>query len=298
MPSSLEQLLNPLQQRCEAVLDRLVPLNQDAPYLLQEAIRYSLLNGGKRVRAVLVYLTGSLFSTPLDDLDTPAAALEMIHAYSLIHDDLPAMDDDDLRRGKPTSHKIYGEANAILAGDALQPLAFQLLASDPSITVSPDLRLEMIYELARASGGVGMVGGQWSDMAAEGTQQSLQELQQMHEMKTGALISAAVRLGALASGVTSKDQLSALDQYAAAIGLAFQIRDDILDIEGDTEQLGKQQGADLSADKSTYPALMGLDGAKERLQELHQLAHTSLEPFNDRGRDLKRIADYIVERVS
>lgn len=290
---TLEHLLQHYRSRVENRLDGDLSIGE--PPALYEAMRYSTLNGGKRVRALLVYLTGHLFGTPESQLDAPAAAIEMVHAYSLIHDDLPAMDDDELRRGKPTCHIQFDEATAILAGDALQTRAFEVLANNSD--TAPQARLRQISELAQASGAQGMVGGQMIDILATGQQQDLNQLQQMHAMKTGALIRAAVRLGYLAAGNTSDIQQHALDRYAGAIGLAFQIRDDILDIVSDTETLGKPQGSDLAANKSTYPALLGVDGARARAALLHQQALDALDIFDDKAAPLRQISSYIIDRI-
>lgn len=291
--SELTSLLERYRSRVEKSLDQLIPLQE--PLRLQEAMRYSTLDGGKRVRAVLLYLTGALFDLPESSLDAPAAAVEMIHAYSLIHDDLPAMDNDELRRGKPTSHIKFDEATAILAGDALQTRAFEVLVANDALGNSE--RLNQIRELAFASGASGMVGGQMIDMQATNTQQSIEQLQQMHAMKTGALIRAAVRLGYLASDSVTAEQKEALDLFAESIGLAFQIRDDILDIESNTETLGKPQGSDLAANKSTYPALLGIDGAKAKAEALHQQALDSLKRFGDKSDSLSQISHYIIDRI-
>lgn len=294
----LQQLLRAHAARAEDALQHRLPPADALPTRLHAAMRYAALDGGKRVRPVLVYSTGEVLGVPLEQLDGPACAVELIHAYSLVHDDLPAMDDDDLRRGKPTCHKAYDEATAILAGDALQTLAFQVLAEDPAMAAAPAQRLAMVRELAVASGSRGMAGGQAIDMAATGKGLSLPELQQMHSLKTGALIRAAVRLGALSRPGLDPALFQALDDYAAAIGLAFQIRDDILDVESSTEQLGKRQGADQALAKSTYVALLGLDGAKAKAHEVHAAARTALAPLGAAAAPLAAIADFIVERVS
>ena len=289
----LAQLLERYRSRVETALEQRLPISE--PQRLYEAIRYSTLNGGKRVRAILVYLTGSLFEVSESSLDAPAAAIEMIHAYSLIHDDLPAMDNDDLRRGKPTCHIEYDEATAILAGDALQTHAFEVLVTNHEMGHSE--RLKQIEELAQASGAMGMVGGQMIDIEATDRAQNIDQLQQMHAMKTGALIRAAVRLGYLSSTNTTIEQERALDIYAESIGLAFQIRDDILDIESNTETLGKPQGSDLAANKSTYPALLGLAGARDKATDLHQKALDALNIFGKRGDPLRHISSYIIDRI-
>ncbi len=262
---------------------------------LFEAMRYSLLNGGKRVRPLLVYAAAAAVADDCDNhaLDDIACALEYIHAYSLVHDDLPAMDDDDLRRGNPTVHRAFDEATAILAGDALQSRAFELLSQLSALDA--DTRLALIATLAAAAGPRGMVGGQAIDLAAVQQQIDLPHLETMHRLKTGALIRAAVRMGALAAGA-SATQLAALDQYAAAIGLSFQVQDDILDITSDTATLGKQQGADLARAKPTYPALLGLTAARAKAQALHRDAVAALDVFDRRADRLRELSAYIVER--
>jgi geranylgeranyl pyrophosphate synthase len=259
------------------------------------AMRYSLLIGGKRVRPTLVYATAAAISPHASNaaLDQIACALEFIHTYSLVHDDLPAMDDDDLRRGSPTCHRQFDEATAILAGDGLQTRAFELLANLPG--VSADTRLALISALAAASGPRGMVGGQAIDLGAVQQQIGLDQLEAMHRLKTGALIRAAVRLGAIAAGA-SAPQLDAIDRYAAAIGLAFQVQDDILDITADTTTLGKQQGADLARDKPTYPALLGLDGARTKAAALHDEAIAALAIFGESAEPLRQLSLYVIQR--
>ena len=294
--------LNAHYQRTNRMLGHFIA---DLPFQsspLVNAMEYGSLLGGKRLRPFLVYTTGELFGMPLESLDAPAAAVECIHAYSLIHDDLPAMDDDDLRRGQPTCHIKFGEANAILAGDALQTLAFSILADAPMPQVSDRDRLAMISELAHASGVAGMCGGQAFDLEAEGHQVDLAALERIHRHKTGALIRAAVRLGALAAGETGRDALPHLDRYANAIGLAFQVQDDILDVVGDSATTGKRQGADQQLGKSTYPSLLGLDNARKKAQELYQESLASLDdlvassqiPLNIAP--LQALANFIVER--
>lgn len=294
----LKALLTQYQQRAEAALQRWLPTETTVPEHLHAAMRYASLDGGKRVRPVLVYATGSALGVPLEQLDGPACAVEFIHAYSLVHDDLPAMDDDDLRRGKPTCHKAYDEATAILVGDALQSLAFEVLATDPAMVADPACRLAIIRELALASGSRGMAGGQAIDTAAEGTRLSLEQLQAMHRYKTGALLKASVRFGALSNPTTSEKQRQDLDDYADAIGLAFQIRDDILDVEADTETLGKPQGSDQARDKPTYTSLLGLDGAKAKSRELHEQAMLTLEDFGTEADPLRWLSAYIVNRAN
>ncbi|MFW0766103.1 (2E,6E)-farnesyl diphosphate synthase [Trabulsiella odontotermitis] len=266
---------------------------------LVEAMHYGALLGGKRLRPFLVYATGGMFSVSLETLDAPAAAVECIHAYSLMHDDLPAMDDDDLRRGQPTCHIKFGEANAILAGDALQTLAFSILSDAPMTDVNDRDRLAMISELAQASGVAGMCGGQALDLAAEGQHVDLAALERIHRHKTGALIRAAVRLGALSAGERGRAVLPVLDRYAQSIGLAFQVQDDILDVVGDTATLGKRQGADQQLGKSTYPALLGLEQARTKARDLIEDARQSLNQLAAQSLDttaLEALADYIIQR--
>ena len=283
------------QDQVETVLAHWLPAETIQPEDLHAAMRYSVLGGGKRVRAILVYLTGQALGTPLQQLDGPAAAVELIHAYSLIHDDLPAMDDDDLRRGKPTCHKAFNDAIAVLAGDALHSLAFHIIAHDPAMQCSPEKRLNMVEVLAQSIGSRGMAGGQAIDLASEGKTLTLPELENMHIHKTGALIRASVQFGCLASDYND-DQFKALDHYAKCIGLAFQIRDDILDIEADTETLGKAQGADIARDKSTYPSLLGMAEAKEMAQQCHRDALQALEIFDEKAEPLRWLSAYIIER--
>ena len=291
----LDEFLTRVRARTEAALDARLPPTALAPTHLHAAMRYASLGGGKRLRAALVYATGEALGAAPETLDAPACALELIHAYSLVHDDLPAMDNDDLRRGKPTVHKAFDEATAILAGDALQTLAFELLARDPTLAVPPATRLAMIARLAAASGAAGMAGGQAIDLGAVGKPLTLAELETMHARKTGALIRAAVALGTLAAD--APDALRAgLDDYARNIGLAFQIVDDVLDVEGDTATLGKPQGSDQERAKPTYPALLGLEEARKRARDCHARALESLAPLGDNGRLLREIADFVIHR--
>lgn len=280
--------------RADIALDRFLPDETQAPTELHRAMRYAVLGGGKRLRPILVFATGRAFEASDDSLDAAAAAVEIIHAYSLVHDDLPAMDDDALRRGRPTCHVVFGEAMAILAGDALQALAFEVLAN---ATVSDaTLHVEMMRTLASACGSHGMAGGQALDLAAVGAQITLAELERMHVHKTGALIRASARLGALAAGCRDATLLAALDRYAHHIGLAFQIRDDILDVEGETSAIGKTAGKDAANGKPTYPALLGLDGSRAQLSEQTAAAIEALHPLGGRAVELVSIARYIAER--
>jgi len=292
----LQAFLKTCQNQVENALDHWLPAATITPEQLHAAMRYSTLGGGKRIRAVLVYATGIALGGNTQQLDGAACALELIHAYSLVHDDLPAMDDDDLRRGQPTCHKQYDEATAILVGDALQTLAFQVLCKDETMPVTPEARLEMIQALAAASGSRGMAGGQALDLAAEGQELNLAELENLHIHKTGALIRASVHLGTLATQHNNSGLVEKLDHYAKCIGLAFQVRDDILDIEGNTETLGKTQGKDQAQLKSTYPALLGLQGARDTAEQLLTEALDSLSEMDEKADPLRWIANYIVGR--
>ena len=298
MSKSFAERLADYQARVEAALDLWLPPVTEIPESLNEAVRYSIFGGGKRIRPVLVYAGGEAFNVKPTVLDGCACAVEMIHTYSLIHDDLPAMDDDDLRRGRLTCHKAYNEATAILAGDSLQALAFHVLARDPAISVPAEQRLRMIDTLALASGPGGMTGGQTIDLEAEDKALSLEQLQTMHSRKTGALIRASVELGALCSDRVDEELFLKVSRYADCIGLAFQIHDDVLDIVGDTETLGKPQGSDMEKNKATYPNLLGLEGAKQAAQELLEDALNCLSDFGDEAGMLRQIANYIVERNS
>ncbi|MBL4820422.1 MAG: polyprenyl synthetase family protein [Gammaproteobacteria bacterium] len=258
-------------------------------------MEYATLNGGKRIRPILAYGAALAVGGNLSRADHAACAIELIHCYSLIHDDLPAMDDDDLRRGAPTVHKAFSEATAILAGDALQSLAFQVIAS--STSVEPSTQLKMIDVLARASGLEGMAAGQSLDFEAVGELLDLEQLQTMHSLKTGALITASVELGALSSPMLKDEQLVSLGNYAAHIGLAFQIQDDILDVTADTTTLGKPQGADRLLNKPTYTSLLGLDGARGKASNLADLAISELDEFSSQADVLRQLALYIVQRT-
>ncbi|MFC4259381.1 polyprenyl synthetase family protein [Marinobacter lacisalsi] len=267
------------------------------PARLHSAMRYSVLGGGKRIRPALAMAAATAVGGQPEQALVAACAVEVVHAYSLIHDDLPAMDDDELRRGRPTTHIQYDEATAILAGDALQALAFEWLSTEPGLTV--ETRLAMVRRLARASGSVGMVGGQAIDLGAVGKNLSLEQLEQMHRRKTGALIEACVHLGVLSvkgdqGGETL--QQAQLATYARAIGLAFQVQDDLLDIEGDTSVIGKPQGSDLARSKPTYPALMGVDGARDYLATLLQQCRQSLATFGPEADALRGMAQFVVSR--
>jgi geranylgeranyl pyrophosphate synthase len=284
------------QARIETVLDRTLELPDPGTTRLREAMRYSALGAGKRLRPTLVYLTGESLGAPLKSLDAPAVAVELIHVYSLVHDDLPSMDDDDLRRGRPTCHRAFDEGTAVLVGDALQALAFAVLANAPESPASA--RLEMIRVLAAATGTGGMAGGQAIDLAAVGQRLSVAGIENMHRRKTGALIECSVLLGALAAGLTSGQELAALKHFGAEIGLAFQIQDDILDIEGDPRLLGKATGADAAHAKPTYPSTAGLAGARHRADELRNAAIEALRPLGARAAPLAQLADFVVSRAS
>lgn len=264
---------------------------------LLEAMKYSLLNGGKRIRPLLVYASAQACQANLEHADYCALAIEMVHAYSLVHDDLPAMDDDDLRRGQPTCHIAFDEACAILAGDALQSEAFSLL-SGPIDGLLPTQQLNLVNTLAMASGVYGMAGGQSLDLEAVNQTVDLAYLENMHNHKTGALIKASVLMGAQCQAQLNEHTKAALSQYADAIGLAFQVQDDILDVTSDTQTLGKTQGADAAHNKPTYVSLLGLTGAKEKAAQLHQDALQALEPFGQKAQALRQIADYIINRVN
>ncbi|XQA68243.1 polyprenyl synthetase family protein [Xanthomonas sacchari] len=282
------------RERVEAGLQAQLPAATLAPQRLHAAMRHATLGGGKRMRPLLVYASGALFGADAARLDAPALAVELIHAYSLVHDDLPAMDDDALRRGQPTVHIAFDEATAILAGDALQSLAFALLANAED--AAAPLRVQWLQTLAEAAGAAGMCGGQALDIDATGRVQALPDLQRMHALKTGALIRASVRLGALGGGADA-DALAQLDSFATALGLAFQVRDDILDVEASSEQLGKTAGKDVAQAKSTYPALLGMDGAKAKLAELAQAMQDSLESYGAAADALAALARLAVDRA-
>jgi len=284
-------LIDAARSRSEHVLAAWLNRADGASASLDDAMRYSVLGTGKRLRPVLVYLAGRALGADDEALDAPAAAIEMIHAYSLVHDDLPAMDDDDLRRGRPTVHRAFDEPLAILAGDALQTLAFEALASRPHPRLGA-----LITTLAQAAGRDGMAAGQAIDLGAVGAPMDLAALQAMHQHKTGALIRAAVRLGALVAVDASDPRIAALDHYAAAMGLAFQIHDDVLDITGDTQTLGKTSGADARRDKPTYPALLGVAQAQRRARNLLDEALAALEPLGEAGQPLAALARFMIDR--
>ncbi len=287
-----------LAARAESVLERTLPASTQAPSNLHRAMRYSTLGGGKRLRPCLAYSAALACGGTLEQADASAAAVEMIHAYSLIHDDLPAMDDDDLRRGKPTCHVAFNEATAILAGDALQALAFEVLANDTGADRDAATQVEMLRLLALACGSQGMAGGQAIDLDAVGRSLTRDELERMHAHKTGALIRASVQLGALAAGERDAARIAALLRYGQALGLAFQIRDDILDIEGETHVIGKPQGSDAAQNKPTYPAILGLAESRALAAQLRAEAIAALAGFDARAEHLRDLAHYSVDRES
>ena len=291
--TSFVERLPEYRNRVHAMLERVLPPASEPPTRLHEAMRYAVLNGGKRIRAILVLATGEALRADAERLEPPACAVELIHAYSLVHDDLPSMDNDDLRRGVPTCHRAFGEATALLAGDALQTLAFETLARTPSHDAG-----EMVRELARASGSRGMAGGQAVDLESAGGTLTHEQLERMHLHKTGALIRASVRLGALSAEAREPGVLVRLDEYARCIGLAFQIRDDVLDVESETATLGKKQGADAALDKPTYPSILGLEASKAHARALHERASETLAPFGRDANLLRALSEFIVNRVS
>ncbi|WP_456969736.1 polyprenyl synthetase family protein [Luteibacter sp. HA06] len=299
MPTStdLPAPLKALVGRADDALARALPRGDLPPVELHGAMRYAVLGGGKRLRPLLVYAAGHALGRDDGILDAPACAVEIIHAYSLVHDDLPAMDDDALRRGQPTCHIVYGEAMAILAGDALQALAFEILATPYGDHDDPTARIAMLRALGAACGAEGMAGGQAFDLSAVGQKLSLVDLERMHAYKTGALIRASVRLGALAAGCTDPELLGRLDRYGHAVGLAFQVRDDILDVEGESAVIGKTAGKDAAADKPTFPSIIGLPASRERLDTLVRDALEAIEPLGERGEWLADLARYSAHRA-
>ncbi len=280
------------QVRIEAVLDEVLPEDSQEPCKLHSAMRYSALGGGKRVRALLCYAAAELCNTEPEVADAAAASVELIHAYSLVHDDMPCMDDDDLRRGKPSCHKQYDDATALLVGDALQSLAFDVL-STPELCTNANRQISMLNILAKATGSTGMAGGQAIDLDSVGKALSQQQLEGMHQLKTGALIQAAALLGA-ANGTL--EQIAAVAIYAENIGLAFQVVDDILDTEADTATLGKTAGKDADSNKPTYVTILGLEVAKSLASQLHETAIAALAPFGDRALRLRELAGFITQR--
>lgn len=294
MQQTFHERIDAYTQRVDQRLDEALPPPSAIHARLHEAMRYAVFNGGKRVRPLLVYATGECLGVDAEFLDAPASAIELIHAFSLVHDDLPAMDNDDLRRGKPTVHIQYDEATAILAADALQPLAFSVLANLHGVAAKA--RVDLVRLVADACGSVGMTGGQSLDLAAEGNTLSAQELENMYSLKTGALIHAAIVSACLLCDNLPDDRANALDVFGRNIGVAFQIKDDILDVEGETHVIGKPAGADQRLGKATYPGLFGLDRSRQRCDELLETALANLRPFGDDAASLAWLARFIVER--
>jgi geranylgeranyl pyrophosphate synthase len=284
------------QARMERALAARLPSAAVVPAQLHAAMRYSVLGGGKRIRPALMFATALTLGLQEDEVEGAACAIELVHAYSLVHDDLPAMDNDDLRRGRPTCHKAFDEATAILVGDALQPLAFELLARDLSLPASSSVRLQLIGLLAEASGSFGMAGGQAIDMAAQGRTLDLAGIEQMHARKTGALIRASVMMAAECAAGLDPLLKTALSAFATAIGLAFQIQDDLLDVIGETAVLGKTAGADQALAKPTYPAVAGVAASRACVSSLHERALAALEPFGERAEPLRQLADWLLAR--
>jgi farnesyl diphosphate synthase len=295
MSGAFDDWMKTVQAASENDLSGFLPAATTVPTRLHAAMRYALLGGGKRVRPLLVYAAGALFGADAATLSRAAAAVEMIHAYSLVHDDMPCMDDDELRRGKPTVHVAYDEATALLVGDALQSQAFMVLA-DGAGPVPPARQLAMLRVLAQASGSAGMCGGQAIDLDSVGLSLTLEQLEQMHQLKTGALLRASVVLGALAGKDLDDNELGALNVYARAIGLAFQVVDDVLDATADSATLGKTAGKDAADNKPTYVSILGLEPSRALAEKLRLDAHAALAPFGDKALRLRELADLIVQR--
>jgi farnesyl diphosphate synthase len=294
-PPAFAERLDHYRRRVDQKLAAVLATDHEVPERLLAAMRYSVLGGGKRVRPLLVYASGELAGADEETLDALAASVELVHAYSLVHDDLPAMDDDDLRRGRPTTHRQFDEATAILAGDALQALAFEVLASDRSLAAKPQAQVQILAWLARATGPAGMVGGQALDMAAEGQRLDERGLERIHRGKTGALIRASIMMPS-ELGSLSAEQRANLDVFANDIGLVFQIRDDLLEVEQDTATLGKRAGSDASNHKSTYPSTLGIEGARQRAAETQQRAVTALKSLGQSGDGLLWLSEFILNR--
>lgn len=296
VPTDFENRIDHYLDRVTRKLDASLPSGDEQPERLHRAMRYAVFNGGKRIRPLLVYATGECLGVDEEQLDAPAAAIEMLHSFSLAHDDLPAMDDDELRRGKPTLHVEFDEATAILAADALQPLAFSILADLDAVTA--EVRTGLIRLLADACGSIGMTGGQSLDLAAEGKELPAAALENMYALKTGALIHASVMSAGLLSDAAPKELLRALDTFARIVGVAFQIRDDVLDVEGETEVIGKPAGSDVGLSKATYPSLFGITASHRRCEELSGGAFEALEVVGEAGEPLRWLARHIVMRES
>lgn len=280
----------------ETALAARLPAASLTPVRLHEAMRYSVLGGGKRIRPALLFATARTLGLTEDQVEAAACAIELVHVYSLVHDDLPAMDDDDLRRGRPTCHKAFDEATAILVGDALQPLAFLLLARDPALPAASAVRLRLVEILGDASGTYGMAGGQAIDLAIQGQRVGIAEVEDLHARKTGALIRASVLMAAECVPELDAELYSRLNEFATAIGLAFQIQDDLLDVVGDVSTLGKATGADRERDKPTHPSIIGIEASRERVRRLHGQALTALADFGERATPLRSLADWLLSR--
>jgi geranylgeranyl pyrophosphate synthase len=294
--AELGRSLDRWRERVERQLDRWLPPLTALPERLHAAQRYSVLGPGKRIRPALVYATAETLGVPIEQVDAAACAVELIHCYSLVHDDLPAMDDDDLRRGRPTCHKAFDEATAILAGDSLQVLAFQLLATHPGAPADPAVRVDIIELLAVASGTAGMAGGQALDLGAEGRALDLEEIERVHGLKTGALIRASVLMAARCSPTLRPIEFEALSRLGAAVGLAFQVQDDILDVEGDVAVLGKPPGSDQARGMPTYPAIAGMEAARARVRALHREAAALLRRHGWQPGPLAALTDWLLTR--
>ena len=294
-PLQFAQWSSAMQTRVEQVLSTAMPAESETPATLHQAMRYAVLGGGKRVRALLAYAAGEFCGASLENIDASAAAVELIHAFSLVHDDMPCMDDDDLRRGKPSTHRQFGDATALLAGDALQSLAFELIASE-QLTIPATQKVSILHCLAFATGSRGMAGGQSIDLESTGIKLTQAQLARMHALKTGALMHAAAMMGAYSASVADTKKYEAVDTYAKAIGLAFQVVDDILDAEADTATLGKTAGKDAEQDKSTYVTLLGLDTAKSLALSLYQQALAPLEAYSQEADMLRSLASFITQR--
>lgn len=296
VPDAFGAQLESWRARMEQALAARLPPATAVPARLHEAMRYSVLGGGKRIRPALLFATARTLGLTEDEVEAAACAIELIHVYSLVHDDLPAMDDDDLRRGRPTCHKAFDEATAVLVGDALQPLAFQLLARDAALPASPAIRLRLVDMLSEASGTFGMAGGQAIDLAAQGQQLDIEQVEDMHARKTGAVIRVSVLMAAECVPQLDAHLYAALNHFATAIGLAFQIQDDLLDVLGDASTLGKATGADRERDKPTHPSIIGIEASQERVNLLHREALDALEPFAERAAPLRSLANWLLSR--
>jgi farnesyl diphosphate synthase len=295
-PDPFAAQLEAWRLRMESALAARLPESSAVPARLHGAMRYSVLGGGKRIRPALLFATARALGLAEDEVEAAACAIELVHVYSLVHDDLPAMDDDDLRRGRPTCHKAYDEATALLVGDALQPLAFQLLATDPKLPASPAIRLRLIDMLAQAIGTFGMAGGQAIDLAVQGMRLDIGQVEDMHARKTGAVIRASVLMAAECVPCLDANLYAALTRFAVAVGLAFQIQDDLLDVIGDVSTLGKATGADSERAKPTHPAVIGIPASQQRVRHLHNQAITALVPFGERADALRSLAHWLLSR--